>query len=1171
MTPNSQETKLLQDILTQVEKSSIALGNIQKAGGSLKTGQATRSLEEFKRSTDQAKIGVSLIIDASRRASSSLTGFSAVVTTAKAKVNDFKIAADNAGSQITRLATAAKSSKEELQKLSGETGKTLNQFGLVSNSVSSLNTSLTGHIQAFNTSFGDLKTATDSISQTISNSTATLSSALSNINVDPTNINTAFESVTDSIEKGNGLLYQLRSMSNWVFRAASAAETFSAKLSATLSTPISISDFNDSVEKVGKLLTGIRGGNNGGLAGRINRVNVALRLLIESLRNHQRDLRDGSTGVGTSADPDPSRPKTLAVDENLANRREALRFISSSISSIFSSAKTGILHSLDEMFGTLASRGYGVVGMLTDFSSASIRSGMSIREFARLLDKQQGVLSRVGFEQFDKQLTESRDNLKQYGIFGPEANELSASMASASQSLGVPVKDLGSGMNAQTTIFEELRKTVGVTAEQFQDLVQIVAESEIVQRELIGLAPEDRKTRQEQILKTISWGKSLGLTEQASQRLTQALLEQRRSTVKDRFESAGRMTQAMSLVGMSADKIETARKLSMKRVRTADEDKIITQIMGEYASKAESIKNSGNQGMANAIESMEDKFTPQMKALYDASIGVKAATDSGDQTSRDTNHTLGALNKTLGELMTVLDGLGKNPFISALTSIIGTTINLMLAVKFGRTVGETIAARLEGVLLRYTQPSASAPPIPPGGPGQNPPGGRQTLRSRIGGGLAGIGAGLRGASGTTAAIGIGVLGASMLLAPSGAEAAEVPQEQAEVSSKQDKQNTSSNVNDLSKAVEQQQQSEESLSKKIGGITEKTGQYLAMASMFTGQFAPVVFGVGTAISVLGMGISKFGDKFTSSSKKNTSAIEKNTKVIQNSFRSTGPDNTLTTNDLGVSLLKNVLDSANAYRGATNEETVAKTISTKTKEEKEQDLKAEIEAAGPNALADRIAKIKRESNFELSDTDSYKKATEELRNEAQKRIDQRSEIQISEARKKDSDITTGLQQKFNTKKLLPLVNDEYRKLMAPMPDVGLTNINKKAEDVLATQIQKLQPTTNNKLARTANTISDQNKALPTPVDVPVAQIRKLVSDTVNNTNDSIEEAKTQPQSQIVAQSAGTQDQLQMLKAIHDCLLNIAENSSSQTNLAERQLKSAALRYPDQQFLVRNALIG
>lgn len=421
----------------------------------------------------------------------------------------------------------------------------------------------------------------------------------------------------------------------------------------------------------------------------LRKANVALRELRGGARTRAGGM--GGGGVASSADAEAA-----LADNGTAKKTQKKDgfFNNSFVNKLFSPVGAAIAYAsqrfisagvkiIDDAFNQTGARGFGVLGknFLTLSMNAGL-AGMSLEEYTKVMDESEGAWSRMpSFEAFDKQLDVGRDALAKFGVFGADATKLTATMISSSQSLGVPVTDLSKSIEGQMSVFENLRKTTGITADQFAALNQQLAESETVQKELIGLAPGDRAARQTQLLQTAAWGKSLGLTTQQSTALTQALLDQRKTTVKDRFQARGRTMQAMSLVGMDPATVAEAAALAGKRMKTPEEEKRLLDIMGEYNKRAEDIKQNGSDGMANAVETSQASLNEtSMGEVSKASIAVKAAQESGNQINADSNKKLDGLTQFFGKLITVMEGLAKSPIIQFGVGAVVASLGALQAV-----------------------------------------------------------------------------------------------------------------------------------------------------------------------------------------------------------------------------------------------------------------------------------------------------------------------------------------------------------------------------------------------------------------------------------------------------------------------------------------------------------
>ena len=394
----------------------------------------------------------------------------------------------------------------------------------------------------------------------------------------------------------------------------------------------------------------------------LRKANVALRELRSGARSGGGGDGGGGRRSNRNDDADPTeqnknRKSLTSVIVNGFKKTAEFAFAAAAARVI-----TSAVEIVNQAFQVTGERGFGVLdsNFLT-LSKNAVFAGMSLKDYAQMMDKNEGLVSRSSsFAAFDKQLDVGRDGLKKFGIFGAEATNLSAAMAGSAQTLGVPVEDLTNSMNGQMKVFEELRRTTGLTADQFAEMNRNLQNNDDVQRELIGLEPNERAARLSELTRTSAMGKALGLTEQNANKLTAAMLAQRKSTVKERFEGSGRLRQSMSLVGMDPSDIAEAAALAGKRMKTPEEDARYNELLGKYNSRAEEIKQNGGPGMANAVESSEALLTPQVKASMDAAVAVQAAKDSGKQANPDMNKTLGPFQQALGNLGGILEGIGKS-------------------------------------------------------------------------------------------------------------------------------------------------------------------------------------------------------------------------------------------------------------------------------------------------------------------------------------------------------------------------------------------------------------------------------------------------------------------------------------------------------------------------------
>lgn len=346
----------------------------------------------------------------------------------------------------------------------------------------------------------------------------------------------------------------------------------------------------------------------------------------------------------------------------------------------------------------LAAQGYSTTAGLTGLYKSAIMAGMSLSDYTKMMNESMPAVSRASsFAEFQKNLSAGTDSLAKFGIFGAEATDLAASMMTASTNLGVPQAQMGAAMEAQIGVFENLRKTTNITAAGFKDLVKSLEDNIEVRTELAALDPQDRIARQTQLLDQISYAKSLNLSSAAQAAYTQSILDQRKTTVKQRFEQGGRLTQAGGLLGMGADKIDEMRQLSMNKYKTTEEQKRYEDLLGEVGAGVEKMQQSGNintQAQADAITEMMG--SAGLGKDIDAAMAVRMGKQAGPVQNKDMNQTVGDIGQNVGKLVTILTGIQASPFGSLMTGIVGALISnaIPTGTIMGTIAGSIIAAKM---------------------------------------------------------------------------------------------------------------------------------------------------------------------------------------------------------------------------------------------------------------------------------------------------------------------------------------------------------------------------------------------------------------------------------------------------------------------------------------------
>jgi len=305
---------------------------------------------------------------------------------------------------------------------------------------------------------------------------------------------------------------------------------------------------------------------------------------------------------------------------------------------------------------------------LLDFYVAAGKAGMSLREYTRLLADNEAVVTRFGsFKDFNKALESTTDRLGSLGVFGESARQLTATMMSSATTLGIPLKQQAGVVDEQIKTFERLRKTTLMTADQFQDLVRTLGENENVQENLLGMAPQERAARLNELMQVQSLGAQLGLTKQQSQQLSDAMLAQRKALAPERFKAAGVIRQGGAIMGMSAGDTETLARLAQRKNLQGADAELFRQLSAQYQQGLEAMMNSGDIQQENIAEQLQQNAPGFFQRIAEASGKAQLTVDSGQAgANKDFGDKVGDFGKAVANFGVAVNGIMKSPLGEAL-------------------------------------------------------------------------------------------------------------------------------------------------------------------------------------------------------------------------------------------------------------------------------------------------------------------------------------------------------------------------------------------------------------------------------------------------------------------------------------------------------------------------
>ena len=308
--------------------------------------------------------------------------------------------------------------------------------------------------------------------------------------------------------------------------------------------------------------------------------------------------------------------------------------------------------------------GMGSVTTLKQLSVDALLAGMSLQEYSALVKENIAFASHAGsMENFAKISSASDDMLASMGIFGAEARDLQVSLANSNVQAGVSGDKLAAAGSAQIQMFDKLRKTTNMTANEFAGLVKSVAESDTAQRELVGLAPAEKQARMAELLSISTTGQRLGLTGKASEELASALIAQRKETVQNRFESAGKIMQLGALVGQGAEGQRAAELTRKGRGKTAAETEELRTLLGGIDKASQGLYEVGTFGMQNVIDQLGPDTGQGLGAAGDimkASRVVENTAAAGKAFNKDFGQHVDTFGQMVGKGIALYAGYEKS-------------------------------------------------------------------------------------------------------------------------------------------------------------------------------------------------------------------------------------------------------------------------------------------------------------------------------------------------------------------------------------------------------------------------------------------------------------------------------------------------------------------------------
>lgn len=416
------------------------------------------------------------------------------------------------------------------------------------------------------------------------------------------------------------------------------------------------------------------------------------------------------TSTSGAAGGGPPPVSVMEEFDNTSTSLSRLRLATEALAVAF----RGLAQSVGEYHYLLA-RGIGTPAIYGHLATEAALAGMSLRDYTKILEDNSVVVARTGsFREFTKRLDATSDQLAEFGAIGQSAKQLGATMMASATTLGIPQQQVDGLVKQQIKTFGDLRRSTMMTATAFEELIVNLSQNQHVQEQLMGLAPQERAARMQQLTQLASLGHQMGLSKEAAAALTQAFLEQRKATAPERFKAAGVVRQGGAIVGMSAaESEELARFARIKDTSklSPEELKRYQELAAQYKGGIERMKSSGIISQENIAETLEAQMPSHLAQMAQAAGVAQLTRDSKDIMGgqRDANadfaNSTNKFEQGVIKFAQAVEGFSQSALGSFLTQVIPGLLAIGVAWK---ALGVAKAATTGGAAL------AAAPAITTG-------------------------------------------------------------------------------------------------------------------------------------------------------------------------------------------------------------------------------------------------------------------------------------------------------------------------------------------------------------------------------------------------------------------------------------------------------------------------
>ena len=273
----------------------------------------------------------------------------------------------------------------------------------------------------------------------------------------------------------------------------------------------------------------------------------------------------------------------------------------------------------------------GLSGHFFDIAGSSVLLGVSQATLIEEFNKSKRDILLMGSKGFQDAMAQTTDSFRQLGLSGDEAYKAAGSFHRMAVASGVNTKDsiaYNDVMNKNIKSFETLRAVTGISAEQFAAMNEEILSSTENQQMMLRYGAQERGQFLEKINRTRQELVMMGLSADAAQKMTQAMLGFEKTKLKDRIDAAARIQQAAGIAGMGGEGSKAAEIMRKNsKSRTAEETAFLADFSGRLQGNLQEM-SQGGMGYENLVDNLDDSMGAAAKGLLDAGTQLKLAADA---------------------------------------------------------------------------------------------------------------------------------------------------------------------------------------------------------------------------------------------------------------------------------------------------------------------------------------------------------------------------------------------------------------------------------------------------------------------------------------------------------------------------------------------------------------